>query len=282
MTQAERNPLAGYFRQPAVYIRLPSNGRWWPEHSLNLPANGEIAVYPMTAKDEVSIRTPDALLNGQGVVDVIQSCCPSIHNAWHMPNTDSDAVLIAIRIATFGTRLGINSRCQHCQADNEHDVNLGNVLSNITCGNYDQEIEFKQLKFKLRPQNYQDLNRNSMVTFEEQRLISAVEKDGVSDTDKLAEISRSMQKIVELGIQSVVSSTEYIELPDGQRVTNPEHIQEFYNNSENEIVRLLQEYMTNIVTEHKVKPIQVNCETCGQEYETDINFDFASFFAKGF
>jgi len=282
MSSSESNPLSGYFRQPAIYMKLPSAGRWWPKTSLRLPPNEEIAVYPMTAKDEVSIRTPDALLNGQGVVDVIQSCCPAIVNAWDMPNVDSDAVLIAIRIATFGPRLGITSKCRHCSADNEHDVNLGAILADIECANYDRLIDFKDLKFKLRPQTYRDLNRNSMVTFEEQRMISAIEQDGVSDTEKLAEISRSMKKIVDLGIESCVSSTEYIELPNGERVSDRQHIKEFYNNAENEIVRLLQEFLTNVINNSKVKPISVNCESCSGEYETDINFDFASFFAKGF
>ena len=75
------NPLAKHFRQPALYIKLPSSGRFWPDGSIEIPLNGEIPVYPMTAKDEIMIRTPDALLNGAGTVSVIQSCCPNILDA---------------------------------------------------------------------------------------------------------------------------------------------------------------------------------------------------------
>jgi len=38
------NPLTSLMRQPKIYIRLPSNGRYWAEGSLDLSPNGEYAV----------------------------------------------------------------------------------------------------------------------------------------------------------------------------------------------------------------------------------------------
>ena len=98
MTQSA-NPLRQYFRQPAIYLRLPTSGDHWPEGSINIPPNGELPVLPMTAIDEITYRTPDALFNGQAVVDVIQSCVPSIKNAWAAPAPDINALLTAVRIA---------------------------------------------------------------------------------------------------------------------------------------------------------------------------------------
>ena len=31
VTQAPANPLSGYYRQPKIYIRLPSGGKYYPE-----------------------------------------------------------------------------------------------------------------------------------------------------------------------------------------------------------------------------------------------------------
>lgn len=67
------NPLKQFFRQPAIYLRLPSNGDFWPDGAVDVPHNRELPVYPMTALDEITYRTPDALFNGQAVVTVIQS-----------------------------------------------------------------------------------------------------------------------------------------------------------------------------------------------------------------
>ena len=96
------NPLRQYFRQPAIYIKLPSQGKYYPPGTLNSSVTGEYPVYPMTAIDEITYRTPDAMFNGQATVNVIQSCVPDIKDAWQMPAIDMDTVLVAIRIASAG------------------------------------------------------------------------------------------------------------------------------------------------------------------------------------
>ena len=94
------NPLRQYFRQPAIYIKLPSQGKYYPPGTLNSSVTGEYPVYPMTAIDEITYRTPDAMFNGQATVNVIQSCVPDIKDAWQMQAIDMDTVLVAIRIAS--------------------------------------------------------------------------------------------------------------------------------------------------------------------------------------
>ena len=101
----QSNPLAKHFRQPALYVKLTSNGSFWPDGSLDLPVTGEIPIYPMTTKDEITLRTPDALINGTSVVKVIESCAPNIKDAWKMPTVDVDSTLIAIRIASYGPKM---------------------------------------------------------------------------------------------------------------------------------------------------------------------------------
>ena len=56
------NPLETYFRQPSIYIKLPSGGKHYPMGAIEFNENSELAVYPMTAKDEIKMKTPDALL----------------------------------------------------------------------------------------------------------------------------------------------------------------------------------------------------------------------------
>jgi hypothetical protein len=41
---AASNPLMGYMRQPKIYIRLPSQGMYWPVGSLELSETGEYPV----------------------------------------------------------------------------------------------------------------------------------------------------------------------------------------------------------------------------------------------
>ena len=111
-------------RQPKIYIRLPSNGKYWPDGSIDMPDNGELPIYSMTAKDELTLKTPDALLNGQAVVDIIQSCVPNIKNAWVTPNIDLDTLLVALRIATYGEMMEISHTVPGTSEEVTHNIDL--------------------------------------------------------------------------------------------------------------------------------------------------------------
>ena len=109
------NPLAGYFRKPAVHMTLPSGGQFYPPGSLEMPPTGELPVYPMSALDEISYKTPDALFNGSAVIDVIKSCIPAIKDPWQMSAIDLPAILTNIRIASFGHMMEIDTQCPKCK-----------------------------------------------------------------------------------------------------------------------------------------------------------------------
>jgi len=130
------NPLTKYFRQPALYINLPSGGNYWPEGTLELDENNQVAVYPMTARDELTLKTPDALMNGQSVVDVIKSCCPQIKDPWRMPAMDTDFILIAIRIASYGENMDFRSTCPECEEESPYEVHLPTMLDQVKSPNY--------------------------------------------------------------------------------------------------------------------------------------------------
>ena len=83
------NPLTQYFRQPKIWIKLPSGGKFYPNNALDHSANDEYPVFAMTAKDELLFKTPDALLSGQSTVEVIKSCIPAIREPWMMPNSSA-------------------------------------------------------------------------------------------------------------------------------------------------------------------------------------------------
>lgn len=282
MTESAGNPLSGYFRQPAIYVKLPSGGRWWPHDSLNLPTNQDIPVYPMTAMDEINLRTPDALINGQGVVNVIQSCCPNIRNAWHMPSVDTDFVLIAIRVASYGQTMPIESTCTHCASKNEHEVNLDQVMNSIQTPVFDHPVEFKHLKIKLKPMDYQAQNQASQIAFEEQKVMSLIDNADIDPENKIENVSRSLEKMVEASIDTCASCTEFIELPDGQRVNNTDHIKEFYKNVENDLVKHIQKTIADYLEPAKIKPVSFECDNCNEIYSSQLTFDFANFFGKGF
>jgi hypothetical protein len=275
------NPLVKHFRQPAIYLRLPSQGQYWPENAITLPVTGELPVYPMTTKDEITLRTPDALINGTGVVSVIESCIPSIVDPWAMPSIDVDACLIAIRIASYGNDMKISATCPNCKSVSDHEIDLANALDQITVPDFNRPVEEKDLTIKLKPQNYFSVNRTNNVAYEEQRILSVLNNTDMSVEEKELNIKQITDKLVDLNTENLASSTEYILMSDGTKVTDREFIKEFYVNTSSQLIRNVQERLTTIASAAGLQPYQNVCEECSHKFTTEVTFDYANFFGLG-
>ena len=279
---ASNNPLVKLYRQPAIYFMPPSEGRWWPEDAMVVPESGEFAVYPMTSKDEVLLRTPDALINGQGMVDVIQSCVPDIKNAWLMPSTDVDAVLIAIRIASYGHAMDFESKCPHCEETHTYSMDLRSMLERIKAPDYSKEFEFEFVKIKFKPQAYFGMNKLNKINFEIQKLGQSIET--INDDDvKAEETIKQMNRMIDLNLDMLAECTDSVtilEMPDDP-VTNKSHILEFYRNIGGKTVTAIQEAFTELSSTGAVPPQHTNCAGCGGPLEMQVTFDYSNFFGAG-
>jgi hypothetical protein len=278
MTQPAINPLLKHFRQPAIQLRLPSTGQYWPAGSLDLPVNGELPVYPMTTKDEITIKTPDSLLNGASVVSVIQSCIPSIKDAWRMPGIDVDAALIAIRIASYGNAMEISVDCPHCDHKNEYNLDLHHIMSNVKSPDFSKVQEISGLKFKLKPQPYYSVNKVNMVRFEEQKMLQQLADTDISTEVRLETFRAGMQGLVELNLEILSDSTEYIQTDDNSVVNDYGFIREFYENCDASVTKQLQDTFKELNKDAGARNVAVVCANCTADFSTSLDFDYSSFF----
>lgn len=277
------NPLAKHFRQPALYIKLTSEGKFWKEGSLELPVTGELPVYPMTTRDEITLRTPDALINGTSVVNVIQSCCPGIKNAWEMPSVDVDTTLIAIRIASYGPTMAIGSTCPNCGTEHDYDVDLTSVLGSVSMPDYTKIVELPDgLSIRLRPLTYAQISKSGSIVFEEEKLIQTLADPDLDADVKKIKYNEHVNTMVELNIDTMASCTASITTKEGNVVTDSKFIKEYYSNSESTVLRRIQETIDEFAKSISIKPIDVKCTECETDFSLAIDFDYASFFARGF
>jgi len=274
------NPLTQYFRQPAIYVRLPSQGRFWPPDSIDMPANGELPVFPMTAVDEITSRTPDALFNGSAVVRIIQSCVPNIKNAWSMPNVDIDTLLVSTRIATYGHEMEITSKCSECDADQDYALDLRTVLENISTPDYSKPLNSGDLQIYFKPISYQELNENSQIQFQDQKLIQVLQDTEMDETAKLNEIGKAMVKITELTVNSIAQSIAAIRTPAAQ-VHEAEHIKEFLMNCDKSVFNAIRDHAIGIKQSSEIKPLRMKCSSCSADYTQPFTLDMSNFFAVG-
>ena len=166
----ENSPLAKYYRQPQIYIKLPTGTDYYPEDVVAKTTTGEHPVFPMTANDEILFKTPDALMNGQATVDVIQSCMPNIKDAWQIKSYDIDTILIAIRIATYGETMDLQFNVPKINTQEQHTLNLPAALEEIKKEKIVSEIKLKDgLKFDTQALTYRDMTQTSLQTFQQQK-----------------------------------------------------------------------------------------------------------------
>jgi hypothetical protein len=278
------NPLKKYFRQPKIYIKLPSSGNYYPPGSLEMTDSGELAVFAMTAKDEITMKTPDALLNGQSTVDVIQSCVPSIKNAWMVPSIDVDAILIAIRIATYGENIEIDVRIPNTTETKTYTTDLRFALDKLRDAAFDPVVDINdQLTAHIRPVTYQEYTKNAIKSIEEQRIFQIVNDSEITDEEKQRRFSDSFKKLTEITISSVSQSVAKIVTPEGD-VSDPAFIKEFIDNADKEFFAKIIDHLE--IQRNKFSmpafKIQTTPEEQAQgapvEFETPIALDAANFF----
>jgi len=275
MTQ---NPLSRYFRQPAIHIRLPSQGRFYPPGALTETANNEYPVLPMTTMDEITYRTPDALFNGSAVVSVIESCMPNIRDAWRVPSVDIDTILVAIRIATYGHTMDITTRCPNCSTESDYSVDLRRVMERIRAPDYDAPLEIDDLKIFFKTMDYTQINENSMRQFEDQKTMQVLQDADLDDKQKLTQLGEVLKKITEFTSLAMAQNIDRIQTPD-HVVTNTDHILELLVNSDRNLFSKIRARIIEIKQSSELRPLDMKCNNCGHEYQQTYTLDMTSFFA---
>lgn len=277
MTQTSNNPLRQFFRQPAIYLRLPSGGQHWAPGSLVMPENGELPIYPMTAIDEINYRTPDALFNGQAVINVIQSCVPAIKDAGKIPNTDLNALLVAIRIASYGHAMDIASTCPECKNEDEFSVDLRILLDHMGSPDYSKVMDQGDLQIVFKPSTYEEQNKSALEQFEKQKLLQQANETNTTDEQRNKMLSESLRQITELTINLISKSIAAIQVP-GAVVNDPEQIKEFLHQCDRNVFKQIRDHVIDLTQQGQIKPLDVECTACSHQHKQEINLDMTSFF----
>ena len=276
MTQTA-NPLKQFFRQPALYLKLPSDGQFWETGSLDMPPNKELAVLPMTAIDEITYRTPDALFNGSAVVSVIQSCVPSIKNAWKIPAVDLTAILIAIRIATYNSEMEINSVCPSCNAEGEYTLDLHTMLAGIQPVDFSKAVKHGDLEVFFRSVDYQTQNQLNTQQFEQQRIIQSIPDSTDTDEEKLVKLNGALKAVTNITLAAISNSIAGIRTPTAF-VPEPEFIIEFLKNCDRTLFGIIRDRAVQLRENTELPPIPVTCTECNHQYTQTLTLDSTNFF----
>ena len=210
----------------------------------------------MTAKDELALKVPDALMNGQAVVDVIQHCVPNIKNAWNCPSIDVDMILIAIRLATYGEMMSTPVKIKDLEL--EYQVDLRTIMDQLTNQiNWVPAIPVNdELTVFVKPLTYKHISQAAIQSFETQKIMNVVNDESMSDERKLELFKESFSKMTQATIGTIVDSINRVESIHGT-TDDPEHIKEFVNNIDKEIYSKIENHLTALREQNSIKPMRV-------------------------
>lgn len=270
------NPLQKYFRQPKIYISLPSKGNYYPEESLagdytNVP------IFAMTGMDELIMKTPDALFNGEATVKLIESCCPYIKNANSVPSLDVDTILASIRIATFGDNIAINHRCTKCESINDYDISAQTIIDHYSSLTFDNKKVLDNMTIFFRPLSYGEMTAFNIDNFTLQKMLTQL-NDMVEYEDRQSQLDQIYQKLAMIQASVFVASIEGIQIEDTM-VTDYNDISEWIGNCDKDYYDSIKTHLENNKKVWDMPKSNVICPECNHEELTSVALDQSHFFA---
>ncbi len=274
-----QNPLTQYFRQFKLYMKLPSGTLYYPPDLISFTDKGEVGVFPMTGRDELALKNPDGLLNGESLIEVLKSCVPAIKNPRLLLTNDIDALITAIRYATFNDSLETNLKCPECATENTFKLDLQYALDNMESLEPEYVVNLDSgVSVFVKPYAFPEMLKGLHTQFEQNKLTRAAESTTLTDEQRAEIYGKSFKQLSILTFELMVDSV--IKVVDESRninVTDKAFIKEFLFNidkiSVNEVADLIQKINAIGVK----KSFTAKCSSCAHEWESEIDFNPVNF-----
>lgn len=281
MEQVRQNPLKGYFRQFKLYLKLPSGTSYYAPGSITFTDMGEVGIMPMSGKDELILKNPDALLNGEALTEVIKSCVPAVSDPRILLTNDIDAIITAIRYATYNDSLETELHCPKCGNDNPFKLDLQFSLDNMTFLEPEYVVNLETgLSVFVKPYSFPELLKGLHAQFEQTKITRALENQEMDDKQKLKLFAHAFKELSNvtyvLMVQSVI---KVVDESQGVNVDNKDDIKEFLQNIDKKSVDKISDLIKEINLIGIKRTFGAKCVNpkCGHEWENEIDFNPVNF-----
>ncbi|MDA8883095.1 hypothetical protein N9I00_01700 [bacterium] len=277
----QENPLIKYFRKPKIYVTLPTGGKFNPE--LKTTLLDEVGVSAMSAIDEISLRNPEALLNGEAIKSVIESCVPTVGDPMQLCNIDIEALFLAIQYATYGNDLTHEHTCENCKEIAEYKIDVNEILNRFPSVDYIDPILFEDVNIHIRPPTLENVTRMALIDLEQKKIVQNLQKvdDDIEDMDIASKFYTSFKKIATFNVDMLANAISRIESPDAI-VTDTMMISEFLQNVPTNVVQELNKAIEKIaVKPENINKMQFKCGSCDSVDEVYLEINPINFLEAG-
>jgi len=279
MEQIRNNPLKQYFRQFKLYLKLPSGTSYYNPGVIEFTDNGEVGIMPMTGKDELLLKNPDALLNGEALVEIINSCVPAVKKPKELLTNDIDAMITAIRSVTFNDGLEMEMKCTKCSHVNSFKLNLQYALNNMTYLDPDYVVNLESgLSVFIKPYSFTDLVSGLRAQFEQSKISNSLADESISDEERLKLFSTSFKELSTITYNLICNSViKVVDESNNVNVSDREFIKDFLHNIDKKSVDLISDQVKAINLIGIKREFTATCEQCSHEWESEIDFNPVNF-----
>lgn len=275
----QNNPLQQYFRQIKLYLKLPSGTNYYGPEVIQRSEKGEVGILPMTGQDELILKNPDALLNGEALVEVLTSCVPGLKQPRALLTNDIDALITAIRYATFNDSLETTMNCPACKHENMFKLDLQYALDNMTELESEYVVNFENgLSIFVKPYSFPELLKALHAQFEQTKLVRAFEGDNVTDEKKSAIFTNAFKAIALIKFDLLTASVvKIVDEKNNIDVKDSKFVKEFLQNIEKKNVDKISDLIDEINQIGIKRTFTAKCEKCEHTWESGIDFNPVNF-----
>jgi hypothetical protein len=219
------NPLLQKTTMPGEIVRLPSQGLLYTNVLGDHVTDGEVHVYPMTAMDEIVIKSPDLLFSGDAIRQVFQRCIPDVIDVDGLFAKDIDFLMLVLRKVSYGSEYDVK-HTHTCEGAKSHEYTcmIGEAISAAvgldpttldqsytTTLENNQVVKFTPMKFRDVVKIMQTTDSDTSPEKQQDDLFDAMialitDVDGTTDRDMI------MEWLVQLPIQMVKQLMSKVEV----------------------------------------------------------------------
>ena len=261
-----------------MYISLPSGGKYYTEKP-KLSADGELAIYPMSARDEIISKTPDALFNGEATIALLESCCPDITDPKSTPVNDLMVLLLSIRKASYGDAIDIDLKCPSCGELNMLEMDINKILGSVKI-NDESNTLLLQDKFsvELKPYNINDRTLIQIQQIQQERMIQELAAENLTDAERNQKFGKTFVEISTLTIDLMVNCIVSVTFGE-DKIIDRETIREWLHNITKDDYKDMKTRIEKISDSGIDTKFKAVCQSCAHEWESEVELDMSNFFA---
>ena len=274
-----QNPLSQFFRQFKLYTRLASNPNRYTDDVIKFTDSGEVGILPMTGKDELILKNPDALLNGEALVEVIKSCVPAVKNPKLLLNNDINVLITAIRQATYGSNLESEMNCPNCGFEGKLSVDLQYALDTMTHLEDEYVVNLDNgLSVFISPYYFTDMVAGLRAQFEREKLVRLLKSDEYTEDQKTSIIGKAFSELAKTKVELTASAiSKIVNESVNLSVSDKNYIKEFLQNIDISSLELISHMIETVNQVGIKKTIDTVCPNCNHKWDSEIDYNPVNF-----